>query len=99
MIRAMLFFLAMVSGASSVQAQAYMNFQCADGAKLSLIFEKAGTALVMVEGGALCLQKRKAASGLWYASPHGDFRAAGGKARFRMTGRSPTSCVMVDDGR
>jgi hypothetical protein len=42
-IRALLFFLAMV-GASSVQAQAYMNFQCADGPKLSLIFEKAGTA-------------------------------------------------------
>ena len=42
MIRAVLFFLAMVGGVSSVQAQAYMNFQCADGSKISLIFEKAG---------------------------------------------------------
>lgn len=99
MIRAMLFFLAMVGGASSAQAQAYINFQCADGSKLSLIFEKAGTALVMVDGGALRLQKRKAASGLWYASPHGEFRVAGEKARFNMTGRSPTSCVKVGERR
>jgi hypothetical protein len=99
MIRAMLFFLAMVGGASSVQAQAYMNFQCADGSKLSLIFEKAGTALVMVDGGALRLQRRKAASGLWFASPHGDFRVIGAKARFEMTGRSPTSCVKVGERR
>jgi hypothetical protein len=99
MIRAMLFFLAMVGGASSVQAQAYMNFQCADGSKLSLIFEKAGTALVMVDGGALRLQRRKAASGLWFASPHGDFRFTGAKARFKMTGRSPTSCVKVGERR
>jgi Membrane-bound lysozyme-inhibitor of c-type lysozyme len=99
MIRALLFLLAMVGGVSSVQAQAYMNFQCVDGSKLSLIFEKTGTALVMVDGGALRLQKRKAASGLWYASPHGDFRAAGGKARFNMTGRSPTSCVKVGERR
>jgi fructose-1,6-bisphosphatase/inositol monophosphatase family enzyme len=64
MILAMCLSLAMVGGASFVQAQAYMNFQCADGAKLSLIFENAGTALVMIDGGALRLQKRKAASGL-----------------------------------
>ncbi len=99
MIRAMLFLLAMVGGASSVQAQAYMNFKCADGGGFSLIFEKAGTALVMIDGGALRLQKRKAASGLWYASPHGDLRVTGGRARFNMTGRSPTSCVKVDERR
>ena len=99
MIRAMLFFLALVCGVSSVRAQAYMNFQCADGAKLSLIFEKAGTALIMVNGGALRLQKRKAASGLWYASPNGDFRVTGAKARFRMTGRSPTTCFKVGERR
>jgi hypothetical protein len=99
MIRAMLFFLAMIGGVTSVQAQAYMNFKCADGAKLSLIFEKAGTALVMIDGGALRLQKRKATSGLWYASPHGDLRVAGGRARFNMEGRSPTSCVKVGERR
>jgi hypothetical protein len=98
-MRAMLFFLAMVGGVSYVQAQAYMNFQCADGSKISLIFEKAGTALVMVDGGALRLQKRKAASGLWYASPHSDFRAADGRARFKMTGRLPTTCVKVGERR
>ena len=79
MIRAMLFLLAMVGGASSVQAQAYMNFKCADGGGFSLIFEKAGTALVMIDGGALRLQKREAASGLRYASPHGDLRVTGRK--------------------
>ena len=68
MIRAILFLLAMIGGVSSVQAQAYMNFKCAGGGGFSLIFEKAGTALVMIDGGALRLQKRKAASGLWYAS-------------------------------
>jgi hypothetical protein len=81
MIRAMCLSLAFIGGASSVQAQAYMNFQCVDGSKISLIFEKAGTALVMVDGGALRQQKRKAASGLWFASPHGEFRAAGERAR------------------
>ena len=63
----MLFFLALVCGVSSAQAQAYMNFKCADGGGFSLIFEKAGTALVMIDGGALRLQNRKAASGLWFA--------------------------------
>jgi hypothetical protein len=99
MIRAILFLLAMIGGVSSVQAQAYMNFKCAGGGGFSLIFEKAGTALVMIDGGALRLQKRKAASGLWYASPHGDLRVTGAKARFSMEGRSPTSCVKVGERR
>jgi len=99
MIRAILFLLAMIGGASSAQAQAYMNFKCADGGGFSLIFEKAGTALVMIDGGALRLQKREAASGMWYASPHSDLRVTGRKARFNMTGRSPTSCVKDDERR
>jgi membrane-bound inhibitor of C-type lysozyme len=86
-------------GASSVHAQAYINFQCADGAKLSLIFEKGDTALLMVNGGALRLRNRHPASGLRFASPHGDFRALGGKARFEMDGRAPTICVEGGKGR
>lgn len=97
-IRAMGLSLAPMS-ASPVHAQAYMNFQCADGAKLSLIFEKQGTALIMVGGGALRLQSRKPASGLWFASPHGDFRVTGARARFKMAGRSPTTCAKVGNGR
>ena len=99
MIRAMGLSLALIGGAPSVQAQAYLNFQCADGAKLSLIFEKQGTALVMIDGGALRLRNRNPASGLWFASPYGDFRAAGGKARFKMTGRAPTICIEAGKGR
>jgi hypothetical protein len=38
----MLFFLAMVGGASSVQAQAYMNFKCADGGGFLADFRKGG---------------------------------------------------------
>jgi hypothetical protein len=53
----------------------------------------------MVGGGALRLQNRKPASGLWFASPYGDFRAARGKARFKMTGRAPTTCVKAGKGR
>ena len=99
MIRAMSLSLALMGGASSVHGEAYINFQCADGAKLSLIFEKEGTALVMVGGGALRLQNRKAPSGLWFDSPHGDLRVTGGKARFTMSGRAPTTCVKVGNGR
>jgi hypothetical protein len=53
----------------------------------------------MIDSGALRLQKRKVASGLWYASPHGDFRVTGARARFKMTCRSPTSCVKVGERR
>jgi hypothetical protein len=98
-IRAMWLTAALMGAASSAHAQAYMNFQCADGAKLSLIFEKDGTALVMVGGGALRMQNRKALSGLWFASPYGDFRAVGGKARFKMAGHAPTTCVKAGNGR
>ncbi len=79
-------------------AGAYVNFACADGSKLSLIFEKQGTGLVMLggagfgAGGALRLQNRHPASGLWYASPYGELRAKGSTATFRMQGRAPTTC-------
>jgi hypothetical protein len=98
-IRAISLSLALMGAASPLHAQAYLNFKCADGAKLSLIFEKQGTALLMVGGGALRLQNRKPPSGLWFASPHGDFRGSGGKARFSMAGRAPTTCVKVGNGR
>ena len=81
MMRAMGLSLLLMGGATSVQAQAYLNFRCADGAKLSLIVEKQGAALVMIEGGAFRLRNRNPASGLWLASPYGDYCAAGGKAR------------------
>jgi len=73
----------------------YVNFACADGSKISLIFEKTGTGLVMVDGGALRLANRHPASGLWYASPYGALRAKGSTATFRMTGRAPTTCRKV----
>jgi membrane-bound inhibitor of C-type lysozyme len=81
--------------AAPTQAGPYVNYACADGAKLSLIFEKSGTALVMVEGGALRLQNRHPASGLWYASSAGELRANGATATFRMAGRAPTTCRRV----
>jgi hypothetical protein len=37
-IRAIALSFVLMGGASSGHAQAYVNFQCADGAKLSLIF-------------------------------------------------------------
>jgi hypothetical protein len=73
----------------------YVNFACADGSKISLIFEKGGTGLVMVDGGALRLENRHPASGLWYAFPYGELRARGSTATFRMTGRAPTTCRKV----
>jgi membrane-bound inhibitor of C-type lysozyme len=81
--------------AAPAQAEPYVNYACADGAKLSLIFEKSESALVMVEGGALRLQNRHPASGLWYASSAGELRAKGAKATFRMAGRARTTCLRV----
>ncbi len=84
--------------AAPASADPYVNFVCADGAKLTLIFERQGTALVMLggagpgAGGALRLQNRHAASGLRYASPYGELRASGSRATFRMQGRAPTTC-------
>jgi hypothetical protein len=93
--------LAAALAASPAYADGYVNFACADGAKLTLIFERQGTGLVMLggagagAGGALRLQKRHASSGLWYASPYGELRATGLTATFRMQGRAPTSCRKV----
>jgi hypothetical protein len=83
-----------VLGASGTAAQAepYLNFACADGAKISVIFETSGTALVMIDGGALRLADQHPSSGLWYASPAGEFRANGEAATFHMIGRPPTTC-------
>ncbi len=78
--------------AAPALAEPYVNFACADGSKISLIFEKSGTGLVMVGGGALRLDNRRPASGLWYASPAGELRAKGSTATFRMQGRAPTKC-------
>jgi membrane-bound inhibitor of C-type lysozyme len=98
-VRSAFLALALLGGASSAHAQRYINFQCADGGKLSLIFEQGDSALLMVGGGALRLQKRKSASGLWYASPYGDLRAAGARAKFTMAGRPPTTCVKAGAAR
>jgi hypothetical protein len=87
--------LAAVVIAAPARADSYVNFACADGSKISLIFEARGTGLVMVGGGALRLQNRHPASGLWYASRSGDLRAKGATATFRMQGRAPTSCRKV----
>ena len=81
--------------AAPAQAGPYVNYTCADGAKLSLIFEKGGTALVMVEGGALRLQNRHPASGLWVPQARANWRAKGATATFRMVGRAPTTCRRV----
>lgn len=84
--------LAAMLVAAPAHAGSYVNFACADGSKISLIFEKSGTGLVMVDGGALRLHNRHSASGLWYASPNGELRAKGATATFRMTGRATTTC-------
>ena len=85
--------LSAILAGAPVHAEPYLNFACADGSKISLIFEKSGTGLVMVDGGALRLQNRRPASGIWYASPYGDFRVRGDRAAFRMQGRKPTICA------
>ena len=76
-------------------ADPYVNYACADGSKISLIFERSGTGLVMVDGGALRLENRHPARGPWYASPYGELRAKGSAATFRMQGRTPTACRKV----
>ena len=81
--------------AAPARAEPPLDFACADGSKLSLIFETSGTVLVMVGGGALRLENRHPASGLWYASPAGELRAKGSTATFRMHGRAPTTCRMA----
>ncbi len=81
--------------AAPAAASPYVNFACADGAKISLIFETSGTGLVMVGGGALRLENRHPRSGLWYASSSGELRAQGATATFRMQGRAPTTCRKV----
>ena len=95
------FVLAAALTVAPAHADTYINFACADGAKLTLIFEKKGTGLVMLggagtgAGGALRFQNRHAVSGLWYASPYGELRASGSRATFRIQGRAPTTCRRV----
>ncbi len=85
--------------ATSAQAQPYANYACSDGAKLTVIFEPGGTALVMVGGGALRLADRRPGSGFWFSSPAGEFRGKGAQATFRMAGRRATRCRLVERGR
>ena len=93
--------LAALIAAAPANAAQFVNFACADGAKLSLIVESPGTGLVMLggvgpgAGGALRLQNRHPKSGLWYASPAGELHASGASATFRMRGRAPTTCRVV----
>ena len=82
----------MAAFATAAQAEPYLNFACAAGVKITVIFEPSGTALVMIEGGALRLADQHPPSGLWYASPAGEFRADGDTATFHMIGRPPTTC-------
>lgn len=70
-------------------------FVCDDGKGFTVIFESAGTALIMIDGGALRLQDRRSASGYWFASRYGEFRGKGNTATFRMIGRAPTICHKV----
>jgi hypothetical protein len=91
--RSMVLMLALF--AVPAHAEPYVNFICADGSRISLIFEKSGTGLVMVDGGALRLENRHAAVGLWYASRWGELRSSGATATFRMAGRTPTTCRVV----
>lgn len=53
----------------------------------------------MIDGGALRLENRRAASGFWYASPYGEFRGKNDKARFKMMGRKPRICRKLADRR
>ena len=85
--------------AAPARADSYVNFACDDGSKISLTLEKSGAGLVMVGGGALRLRNRHPASGLWYASPHGELRARGATATFRMSGRGPTRCRKANSGQ
>ena len=93
--------LVVALAAAPAKAAQYVNFACADGAKLLLIVESPGTGLVMLggagpgAGSAVRLQNRHPPSGLWYASPAGELRATGATATFRMQGRAPTTCRWV----
>lgn len=78
------------------QAEPYANYLCRDGQKLSAIFEKAGSVLVMSGGGALRLSKR--GPGSRYASPSGAWRAAGSEAVLSIAGRPATRCRLVERG-
>jgi hypothetical protein len=73
-------------------AEPYINYSCANGSRFTLIFEKSGTALIMIEGGALRLEPKHPATGLWFASYGGEFHERAGKATFWMLGRAKTTC-------
>jgi hypothetical protein len=82
----------LLCGAPPAHAEDFINFQCADGAKLSVIFEDADNVLVMVGGGALRLQNRHPSSGQAFASPYGGIRIVCAKARFSLAGGAATEC-------
>jgi hypothetical protein len=77
-------------------AEPYVNYLCRDGQKLSVIYEKSGTALVMVGGGGLRLSRR--GPGSRYALPGGELRIGGREAVFSMAGRASTRCRLVERG-
>lgn len=82
--------------ACPVRADTTSNFVCQDGKEFTAIFETAGTVLIMIDGGGIRLEDRRAASGVWYASRYGEFRGKNDRMRFKMVGRKPTICRKVD---
>lgn len=93
---AITFSSALLCVASPVRADTASNFVCRDGKEFTAIFESAGSVLIMIDGGGLRLEVRRAASGVWYASRYGEFRGKNDSMRFKMVGRKPTICRRVD---
>lgn len=93
---AILLFAILLCIASPGRADEAVNFVCDDGKGFTVIFERAGTVLIMIDGGALRLEDRRSASGFRFASRYGEFRGKGDTARFKMFGRAPTICRKVD---
>ena len=90
-------FLAGLAGcvAAAAEAEKAVDYRCDDGSVFTLIFEKAGTALVMIDGGAFRLSDRRPASGIWYADGAQEFRGKGDEATWKMTGRPLTRCRTI----
>lgn len=89
--------LSCLTGMADAEPSDYANYLCGDGRKITLIFEHAGTALVMVDGGALRLPRQ--VQGFRYASPAGAVYGKVGVVTFEMAGRPLTSCRLVERGR
>lgn len=86
----------LLCAAIPARADTASNFVCDDGKEFTVIFESAGTVLIMIDGGALRLEEQRAASGFWYASPYGEFRGKNDTVRFKMVGQKPRICHKVD---